>query len=121
VRIQVQIPHHLAEDVPLGLRKGQTDVLVGEQEMFVAAGFVERSVHDPLGRLSHLVLRNVEVFHGRLPIVAPVTDDDTRLYLQQEAGQLRQPSAPAKGREKQEGNAGGSTARAAPWEQDAAL
>jgi hypothetical protein len=67
VRVEVQIPHHLAEHVPLDLGESQAQVLVGELDVLPSACLVQGAVHDALGRLSHLVLRNVEVLHWRLP------------------------------------------------------
>ena len=67
VRIQAEVAHHLPEHVPLDLREGQTDMLVGQQRVFAATRFVERPIDDTLGRLSQLVLRNVEIFHGLPP------------------------------------------------------
>ena len=50
-------------------------MLVGQQRVLAPARFVERAIDDAFGRLGHLVLRNVEVFHGRLPDAATL-----RLY-----------------------------------------
>ena len=55
-----------AEHVPLDLREREADVLVGQQRVLAAARFLEGAVDDPFGRLSHLVLRDVEIVHGRL-------------------------------------------------------
>jgi hypothetical protein len=66
VRIEVEVAHDLAEHVPLHLGKCQADVLVGQERMVAATSFVEGPVHDSLGRLGHLVLRNVEILHGGL-------------------------------------------------------
>ena len=66
VRVQVQVAHDLPEHVPLHLRERQADVLVGQQRVLAAARFVERAVDDALGRLGQLVLRDVEILHGRL-------------------------------------------------------
>ena len=71
VRVQLEIAHDLAEHVPFDLRERQADVLVGQERVFAAAGFVERAVDDALGRLGQLVLRDVEVFHGRLHAARP--------------------------------------------------
>jgi hypothetical protein len=65
VRIEAEVAHDLPEHVPLDLREGQADVLVGQQRVFAPAGFVQRPVHHTFGGLSQLVLRDVKVFHGR--------------------------------------------------------
>ena len=67
VRVQLEVAHDLPEHVPLDLRERQADVLVGQQRVLAAARFVERAVDDALGRLSQLVLRDVEVLHGTPP------------------------------------------------------
>ena len=51
--------------------KARQTMLVGEQRVVAATRFVERAVHDALGRLSHLVLRNVEVLHAPPPVACP--------------------------------------------------
>ena len=38
-----------AEHVPLDLREGEADVLVGQQRVFAPAGFVERAIDDTFG------------------------------------------------------------------------
>jgi hypothetical protein len=35
--------------------------------MIAPACFVERAIDHAFGRLGHLVLRNIEILHGRLP------------------------------------------------------
>ena len=54
-------------------------MLVGQQRVVAPAGLVEGPVDDPLGRLSQLVLRDIEVLHGRLPESNPadVIEQDT--------------------------------------------
>ena len=66
VRIQLEVAHDLAEHVPFHLRKCQADVLVGQQGVVAASRFIECAIDDAFGRLGHLVLRNIEIFHGRL-------------------------------------------------------
>jgi len=66
VGIEFQVTHDLPEHVPFHLRERQTYVLVGEQCMIAPAGLVKCAVDDSFGRLGHLVLRNIEVLHGRL-------------------------------------------------------
>ena len=48
VRIQFQVAHDLPEHVPLGLRERQADMLVHEQRVLAAPGFVQRAVDDTL-------------------------------------------------------------------------
>ena len=49
VRVQLDVPHHLAEHVPFDLGEGQADMLVGQQCMLAAPGLIQRAVDDPLG------------------------------------------------------------------------
>ena len=67
VRVQVEIAHHLREHVPLDLGERQEYVLVGQQRVLAAPGFLDRPVHDALRRFRHLVLRDIEVFHESSP------------------------------------------------------
>ena len=67
---RLEVAHHLAEHVPLDLGERQADVLVGEQRVFAPTGLFERTIHDALGRLSQLVLRDVEVLHDSLQRIA---------------------------------------------------
>ena len=67
VRVQLEVAHDLAEHVPFDLRKRETDVLVRQQRVLATAGLVERAIHDALGRLGQLVLRDVEVLHHDRP------------------------------------------------------
>ena len=66
VRVELEVPHDLPEHVPFDLGERQTDVLVGQQRMIAPTRFIERAVDDAFGRLGHLVLRNIEILHGRL-------------------------------------------------------
>ena len=66
VRVQLDVAHYLAEHVPLDLGERETDMLVGQERMVPPASLVEGTVEDSLGRLSQLVLGDVEVFHGAL-------------------------------------------------------
>jgi hypothetical protein len=67
VGVQFQVAHDLPEHVPFDLRKGKADVLVRQQRVFAPPCLLERAIHDALGRFSQFVLRDVEVFHERLP------------------------------------------------------
>jgi hypothetical protein len=67
VRVQVEIAHHLREHVPFDLSEGQENVLVGQQGVLTAPGFLDRPVNDPLRRFRHLVLPDIEVFHESSP------------------------------------------------------
>ncbi len=67
VRVQVEVAHHLREHVPLDLRERQEDVLVRQQRVLAAPGFLDRAVDDALRRFRHLVLRDIEVFHESSP------------------------------------------------------
>ena len=87
VRVQLQVAHDLAEHVPLGLRERQADVLVGQQRVFAPAGFVERAVDDALGRVGQLVLRNVEIFHGRPPRKRPIAADRRQRAISEPAAE----------------------------------
>ena len=42
VRVQLDVPHHFREHVPLDLREREENVLVREQRMLAAAGFFDR-------------------------------------------------------------------------------
>jgi hypothetical protein len=66
VRVQFEVAHHLAEHVPLRLGERQADVLVRQERMFAAPGFLERAIDDPFGRVGHFILRNIEIFHCAL-------------------------------------------------------
>ena len=66
VRIQLEVAHDLAKHVPFHLRERQADVFVGQQRVIAPTRLVERAVHDAFGRLGQLVLRNIEILHGRL-------------------------------------------------------
>ena len=70
VGIQLEVAHDLAEHVPFDLREGQADMFVCEQRVIATARLVERAVHHAFGRLGHLGLRNVEIFHGALPALS---------------------------------------------------
>ena len=85
VRVQLEVAHDLAEHVPLDLGEGQADVLVGEQRVLAAAGLVEGAVDDALGRLSQLVLRDVEVFSSR--------PSPGRAVAEQDRAQAQSPTA----------------------------
>ena len=89
VRVQLQVAHDLPERVPLDLGERQTQVLVGEQRVFAPAGFVERAIHDALGRLSQLVLRDVEVLHDALQRIA--ARGESKMRGQPAAGRRIQP------------------------------
>src|SRR5262249_14393544 len=71
VRVQREVAQDLAEHVPLDLRKCETEVLIGQDPVFAAARFVQRAVHNAFSRLSQLVLWDVEVLHGALPVANP--------------------------------------------------
>ena len=49
VGIELEVPHDLAEHVPLDLCERQADVFVRQQRMLAAAGFVEGAVHHAFG------------------------------------------------------------------------
>src|SRR3954470_12629046 len=66
VRIQFQVTHDLPEHVPFHLCERKADVLVGEQRVLAPASLVEGPVDYSFSRLGHLVLRNIEILHGRL-------------------------------------------------------
>ena len=66
VRVELEVTHDLTEHVPFDLREGQTDVLIRQQRVLAAARLLERAIHDTLGRLCHLVLRDIEIVHGLL-------------------------------------------------------
>ena len=46
--LQLEIAHHLREEVPFHLGEGQEDVLVPEDGMVAPARFLYRAVDDPL-------------------------------------------------------------------------
>ncbi|PYR72597.1 MAG: hypothetical protein DMF86_23140 [Acidobacteria bacterium] len=66
MRVELEVAHDLAEHVPLHLREREAHVLVGEEGMLAAPGLLERAVDHAFGRLSQLVLRDVEILHERL-------------------------------------------------------
>ena len=63
VRIQVDVPHDFGEHVPLDLRKGQEQMLVGQQRVLAAASLLDRSVDDALRGFGNLAWRDVEIFY----------------------------------------------------------
>jgi len=54
VGVQFNVAHDLREHVPLDLRERQKDVFVGQQRMFPATGFLDRSVDNSLSGLAYL-------------------------------------------------------------------
>jgi hypothetical protein len=66
VGVELQVPDNLTEHVPLDLGEREADVLICQQRVFAAARLVESAIDDALGRLSHFVLRDIEILHGRL-------------------------------------------------------
>jgi len=49
VRVEVQVAHDLGKHVPFHLGERQEDVLVGQQPVLAAPGFLDRAVHHSLG------------------------------------------------------------------------
>jgi hypothetical protein len=48
VGIELQIPHHLRERVPLHLREREEDVFIRQQCVVAAPRFLDRTVHHAL-------------------------------------------------------------------------
>ena len=48
VRVQLEIAHHLREQVPFDLGERQEDVLVPEDRVVAPAGFLDRAIDNPL-------------------------------------------------------------------------
>ena len=63
VRIQLEIAHHVREEIPLHLGECQEDVLVPEDGMVAPPRLLHRAIDNPLRRFSDLVLGDIEVFH----------------------------------------------------------
>ena len=63
MRIQLDVPHHFCEGVPFNLRKGEKDVLVGQQGVLAAASLLDRPVDNALSGFAYLAWRDVEVFY----------------------------------------------------------
>jgi hypothetical protein len=66
VWIQLEVAHDLAEHVPFHLRECQADVFVRQQGVIAASSLIQCAIDHAFGRLGHLVLRDIEIFHGRL-------------------------------------------------------
>jgi hypothetical protein len=54
VRVQIDVPHHLGEHVPLDLGEGEKNVFVRQQRVLATASFFDRAVDDALCSFANL-------------------------------------------------------------------
>ncbi len=54
VRVQIDVPHHFGEHVPLDLGEGEKNVFVRQQRVLATAGFFDRAVDDALCSFANL-------------------------------------------------------------------
>ena len=52
IRVELDVPHRLGEEGPFDLRKGQKQMLAGEQRVLAPARLVNGAVDDPSNRVT---------------------------------------------------------------------
>ena len=70
LRVQIQFAEHLGVEVPLGLRKGDKQVLVAQDTVLAPPCVLDGAVDDALGGLADLAGSDVEIFHVTLRLHA---------------------------------------------------
>src|SRR5262249_36041885 len=64
VRVQLDVPHHLGEHIPLDLSERQKNMFVCQQCVLTPTRLLNRPIDDSLRGFANLARRDVEVFYA---------------------------------------------------------
>ena len=72
LRMQVDVAQDLGEEIPVGLREGDKQMLVAQDTVLSAPGVVDGAVDDALGRFTNFAGGDVEIFQWTLRLLAEI-------------------------------------------------